>query len=165
MPGFAGKRRFARALRLPAVLASAALLAACGGGEEQQAAAPAKKSVDKPAAAAAKAPAPNDGPDSLKANAVVTGKTSAAVDLKFDVLSKPDPGQEFQIELVFLPRAPADSLEVEITSIPGITLVSGGIPNRSGTTAQSTATIMPEPSSSPASVGAAAPNSYRPPAM
>ena len=112
--------------RALAVVSLAALLVACGGGEEQQAAAPAKKSVDKPAAAAAKAPAPADGPDSLKANAVVTGKTSAPVDLKFDVLSKPDPGQEFQIELVFLPRAPADSLEVEITSIPGITLVSGG---------------------------------------
>jgi hypothetical protein len=112
--------------RSVALFALAALLVACGGGEEQQAAAPAKKSVDKPATAAAKAPAPADGPDGLKANAVVTGKTSAAVDLKFDVLSKPDPGQEFQIELVFLPRAPADSLEVEITSIPGITLVSGG---------------------------------------
>lgn len=112
--------------RALAVVSLSALLVACGGGEEQQAAAPAKKSVDKPAAAAAKASVPVDGPDSLKANAVVTGKTSAPVDLKFDVLSKPDPGQEFQIELVFLPRAPADSLEVEITSIPGITLVSGG---------------------------------------
>jgi hypothetical protein len=117
------RRAFHRAF---ALVALAALLAACGGGEEKQAAAAPKKSVDKPAAAAAKIPAPADGPDSLKANAVVTGKTSAAVDLKFDVLSKPDPGQEFQIELVFLPRTAADSLEVEVTSIPGITLVSGG---------------------------------------
>lgn len=111
--------------RTLAVFALAALLVACGGGEEQHAAAPAKKPADKPAAAAAKAPVPADGPDSLKANAVATGKTSAAVDLKFDVLSKPDPGQEFQLELVFLPRTAADLLEVEVTSIPGVTLVSG----------------------------------------
>lgn len=111
--------------RTLAFFALAALLVACGGGEEQQAAAPAKKPVDKPAAAAAKAPAPADGPDSLKANAVVTGKTSAAVDLKFDVLSKPEPGQEFQVELVFLPRAAADLLEVEVTAIPGVAIVSG----------------------------------------
>ena len=116
-------RAFHRAF---AVVALAALLAACGGREEKQADAAPEKPVDKPAAAAAKLPAPADDPDSLKANAVATGKTSAAVDLKYDVLSKPDPGQEFQIELVFLPRAAADSLEVEITSIPGITLVSGG---------------------------------------
>ncbi len=109
-----------------ALAALAALLAGCGRGEEEQAAAPAKKSADKPAAAAGKAPVAPDGPDSLKANAVAMGKTSAAVDLKYDVLSKPDPGEEFQIELVFLPRAAADSLEVEFTPIPGITLVSGG---------------------------------------
>jgi hypothetical protein len=111
--------------RTLAVFALAALLVACGGGEEQHAAAPAKKPADKPAAAAAKAPVPADGPDSLKANAVVTGKTSAAVDLKFDVLSKPEPGQEFQVELVFLPRAAADQLDVEVTAIPGVAIVSG----------------------------------------
>jgi hypothetical protein len=68
----------------------------------------------------------DDGPDSLKANAVATGKTAAAVDLKYDVLAKPDPGMDFQIELVFLPRVAADSLEVEVTGIPGVAIVSGG---------------------------------------
>jgi hypothetical protein len=111
--------------RAIALVALGTLLVGCGRGEQEQAA-PAQKPADKPAAAAAKAPTAADDPDSLKANAVTSGKTSAAVDLKYDVLSKPDPGQEFQIELVFLPRAAAESLEVEITSIPGITLVSGG---------------------------------------
>jgi len=109
-----------------AVVALAALVAACGGGEEEQAAAVAKKPVEKPAAAAAKAAAPADGPDSLKANAVATGKTAAGVDLKYDVLAKPDPDQDFEIELVFLPRVAADALEVEVTGIPGVAIVSGG---------------------------------------
>jgi hypothetical protein len=60
------------------------------------------------------------------ANAVVTGKTTAPVDLKYDLLAKPAVGQPFEIELVFLPRLPADSLEVEVTGIPGLTIVSGG---------------------------------------
>jgi hypothetical protein len=47
------------------------------------------------------------------------------VDLKYDVAAKPDPGQDFQIELVFLPRVAADALEVEVTPIPGINIVSG----------------------------------------
>lgn len=108
-----------------ALVALGAVLAGCGRGDEEPTAAPAKKSADQPVAAA-KAPASTDGPDSSKANAVASGKTSAAVDLKYDLLSKPDPGREFQIELVFLPRVAADSLEVEFTSIPGITLASGG---------------------------------------
>jgi hypothetical protein len=107
------------------VVALSALLAACGGGEQEQTAAAGKKAVDKPAAAA-KAPTKDDGPDSLKANAVATGKTAAAVDLKYDVLAKPDPGMDFQIELVFLPRVAAESLEVEVTGIPGVAIVSGG---------------------------------------
>jgi hypothetical protein len=101
-----------------------ALLAACGGGEEQPASAPAPKAADKPPVAAT-APAKADDPDSRLATAVATGKTSAGVDLKYDVAARPDPGQDFQIELVFLPRVAADTLEVEVTPIPGITIVSG----------------------------------------
>ena len=109
-----------------AAVALSALLAACGGGDRDEAATAAKQPVEKPAVAAAKAPAPADDPDSLKANAVATGKTAAGVDLKYDVLAKPDPGQDFEIELVFLPRVAADALEVEVTAIPGVAIVSGG---------------------------------------
>lgn len=107
-----------------AVVSVTALLAACGRDDEQAASAPAEKAAEKPAAAA-KPPAKADDPDSRLATAVAAGKTSAGVDLKYDVAAKPDPGQDFQIELVFLPRVAADALEVEVTPIPGITLVSG----------------------------------------
>lgn len=117
----ASHRVFQRAL---VVVAMAALLAACGGGEEPSAAASATKTAEKPAAAA-KAPAKADDPDSRLATAVATGKTSAGVDLKYDVPARPGPGQDFQIELVFLPRVAADTLEVEVTPIPGVTIVSG----------------------------------------
>jgi len=56
----------------------------------------------------------------------VTGKTAAAVDLKYDVLAKPDVGQPFEVELALLPRVAADALEVEVTGMPGLTIVSGG---------------------------------------
>ena len=73
------------------------------------------------------AAAPAESPDDKRmANAVVTGKTTAPVDLKYDVLAKPNVGQPFEVELAFSPRLPADALEVEVTGIPGLTVVSGG---------------------------------------
>ena len=114
------------ATRVLAVVALAAVLVACGRGEEEQAAA-----TDTPAAADAPADGatapPVESPDDKRmANAVVTGKTTAPVDLKYDVLAKPDVGQPFEIELAFSPRLPADALEIEVTGIPGLTVVSGG---------------------------------------
>ena len=108
------------------VLALAALLSACGRGDEQQAA-----STGTPAGSAAapeaQATAPAESPDEKRmANAVVTGKTTAPVDLKYDVLARPEVGQPFEIELVLMPRLAADALEVEATGIPGLTVVSGG---------------------------------------
>lgn len=115
-----------RALRRTlAVVVFAALITACGRSDEEPAAAPAKDVPEKKPAAVASAPSKADDPDSRLATAVATGKTSAGVDLKYDVAAKPDPGQDFQIELVFLPRVAADALEVEVTPIPGVTIVSG----------------------------------------
>jgi hypothetical protein len=111
--------------RLVAMLALASLLAACSRGGQEEVAA-----TEKPAAAGTPAGAPTmpvPSPDDARmANAVVTSKTTAPVDLKYDVLAKPAVGQPFEIELVFLPRLPADSLEVEATGIPGLVVVSGG---------------------------------------
>jgi hypothetical protein len=111
--------------RVVAILALTGLLAACGRGEKDEAAA-----TDTPAAAGSTAgptAAPAESPDDKRmANAVVTGKTSAPVDLKYDLLAKPEVGQPFEIELVFQPRLPADALEVEVTGIPGLTVVNGG---------------------------------------
>lgn len=114
------------AARVVAVVALAGLLAACGRGEEEKAA-----TTDTPAAngaPVADAPAPPaESPDDQRmATAVVTGKTSAPVDLKYDVLAKPNVGQPVEIELALLPRLAADTLEVEVTGIPGLTVVSGG---------------------------------------
>lgn len=116
IPGTAG--------RILALVALSALLAACGGGDEQVAAKP-------PAAPAAEgaaggAPSAESPEDKRMANAVVTGKTSAPVNLKFDILSKPDVGTPFEIELALLPRLAADTLDVEVAGIPGLTVVSGG---------------------------------------
>ena len=105
------------------VLALAAALAACGGGDDDaKTSKRAGKAPDEAASAAAAAVSPEDA---RMANAVVTGKTTAPVDLKYDVLAKPAAGQPFEIELAFLPRLAADTLEVEVTGIPGLTVVSG----------------------------------------
>ena len=114
------------ATRVLAVVALAAVLAACGRGKDEQAAATDTPPADA-GAAAGSAAVPAESPDDKRmANAVVTGKTTAPVDLKYDVLAKPDVGQPFEIELAFSPRLPADALEVEVTGIPGLTVVSGG---------------------------------------
>jgi len=126
--------RSATASRILAVIALAAMLAACGRGEEQTAATPATPAADGKAADAAAAPA--ESPDDKRmANAVATGKVAAPVDLKYDVLAKPDVGQPFEIELALLPRLAADALEVEVTGIPGLTVVSGGASRFEGITA------------------------------
>ena len=121
------------ATRVLAVVALAAVLAACGRGDEEQAAV-----TDTPAAAGAPAggaAAPVESPDDKRmANAVVTGKVGAPVDLKYDVLAKPDVGQPFEVELAFLPRLAADALEIEVTGIPGLTVVSGGTTRFGGVT-------------------------------
>jgi len=105
-------------------LALACTLAACGGGDEAKNGKRAAKASDEAADATAVTKSPEDA---RMANAVATGKTSAPVDLKYDLLTKPAAGQPFEIELAFLPRLAADTLEVEVTGIPGLTVVSGGV--------------------------------------
>lgn len=108
-----------------AIATLAALLAACSRGDDQQAASTATPAATGAATDAAATPA--ESPDDKRmANAVATGKVGAAVDLKYDVLAKPDVGQPFEVELVLLPRLAADALEIEVTGIPGLTVVSGG---------------------------------------
>jgi hypothetical protein len=104
-------------------LAFACTLAACGGGDEAKNGKRATKASDEAPNATAVAKSPEDA---RMANAVATGKTSAPVDLKYDLLTKPAAGQPFDIELAFLPRQAADTLEVEVTGIPGLTVASGG---------------------------------------
>lgn len=111
--------------RVLAVVALAAVLAACGRGEEQAAVTPAPSATPEGGTPSA---APVETPEDKRlANAVPTGKTAAPVDLKYDVLAKPQVGQPFEIELALLPRLAADALEVEVTGIPGLAIVSGSV--------------------------------------
>ena len=110
--------------RVLALILLASLAVACGGGEEKAAkeaaatASAAKKAKDKAGDAA---PVVDDG----LANAVAVGKAAAAVDLRYGLSAKPTIGQPFEVELTFIPRVPADSLEVEAAGMPGLTLAGG----------------------------------------
>ncbi len=74
-------------------------------------------------AAAAAPPASADEKHARLASAVVDSKTTAPVDMKYDVLAKPALGQPFEVEMTFDTRLPADRLEIEITEAPGLTIV------------------------------------------
>jgi len=112
-------------VHLMPLIALSILLSACGGSDEPAAGAAA--TPESAAVAESPVAAPAESPeDKRMANAVVTSKTSAPVDLKYDVLTKPEIGQPFEIELALLPRLRADALEVEVTGIPGLAVVSGG---------------------------------------
>jgi hypothetical protein len=110
-----------RALRLIAFLVLIAAQSGCGGSDDSDRAA----SQDKEKSTARKAAPARTGDDAL-ANAVVVGKAVAPVMLKYDLSAKPEVGQPFEIELTFLPRQAADSLEAEISGMPGLTVVTGG---------------------------------------
>jgi len=126
--------RTGAAARVLAVVAMAAVIAACSRGDDESSAATATSGAA--GAAADATPTPAESPDDQRmANAVATGKVGAPVDLKYDVLAKPDPGQPFEVELALLPRLAADALEVEVTGIPGLTVVSGGATRFEGVTA------------------------------
>jgi len=102
------------------------LLVGCGKSAEDKPA-PAKTKETTAAAKVAQAADAAAAVEARKyehmANAVVTSKSAAAVDLKYDVLAKPEVGQTFDVELNFLARLPADTLEVEVGDMPGLTIV------------------------------------------
>jgi len=115
------------ALAAAAALLASALVAGCGRGKDQDAVANAEK--DKAAQAEPAADMPATPPanavekESRMATAVVDGKTTAPVDMRYDLPSKPGLGEPFEVELAFDTRSPADMLEVEITEAPGLTIV------------------------------------------
>ena len=103
----------------------AALAVACGGGDGKPAAKAAKSAAAAGEASKKVAETPGKAADDGLANAVAVGKTAAAVDLKYDLPTRPAAGQPFEVELVFLPRIPADTLDVQATGMPGL-IVAGG---------------------------------------
>ena len=104
-----------------------ALATGCGGKTDEEAAAQAPKSAATASANQSAATADKARlEDERLANAVATGKSSAPLDLKYDITVKPTVGQPFEMELTFLPRMSADALEVEISAVEGLTLVGSG---------------------------------------
>lgn len=122
-----GTRHGARVLLL--ALLAGAVAAGCSGGKDDAAAEQTGKARTDATAADAAAGGPATPPagasekQSRLAQAVADGKTTAPVDMKYDVLSKPAVGQPFEVELAFEPRLPADTLDVEVTEAPGLVLV------------------------------------------
>jgi lipoprotein-anchoring transpeptidase ErfK/SrfK len=107
-----------------AASALAVLLAACGGGGEDPTAPVPATPEGKSEQPATSARPPEQVGDPNFATAVATGKTAAGVDLKYDLPAKPQPGQDFEVALALLPRVQADTLEVEVTGIEGLTIVN-----------------------------------------
>lgn len=56
------------------------------------------------------------------AQAVSSGKPGAAVQLRYDILGKPQVGEPVEIELALVPQADADTLSVHIGGMDGLAL-------------------------------------------
>jgi hypothetical protein len=119
--------QFARALGV--ALVGGVLAAGCGGGDDESASS-AETRTSKQEEGGDQKPTPEttatvktaDPADPKMATAVADAKTTAPVDLQYDLPVKPQIGQPFVVELVLKPRLPADSLDVEIGDSPGITI-------------------------------------------
>ena len=118
----------AAAVRSLCVLGIATVLVA-GCGKEEEAAVPVATNHPGQATArgpSATTPANSDATaaakDAQMATAVTDGKPGAAVDLRYDVPSKPEVNQPFAVELEFDPRLPADTLDIEIGDSPGLSI-------------------------------------------
>ena len=115
------------AVALSMLLVACLNLAACGDSSPpEKPAVPAEAVRQKggdPEAARNDRPAA-DAAGSRLANAVATSKGGAAVDLFYDISLRPVAAQPVEVELVFEPRAAADALEVEVSAVPGLTIVS-----------------------------------------
>lgn len=109
------------------LLLSAALsagIAGCGGKEEAGETTdskPAQPAADK-AAQAKQAEIARDARRS--ANAVTTGNAGAALDLQYELAPRPVSGQPFSLDLAFVPRLPADSLDAQLSATPGLRITS-----------------------------------------
>jgi len=111
-------------LRIILLLAIAGC-AACHRGPGSAPAAPAKPKAGAHAAAAS---SNGQNPQQLTAEmveAVTQGKAQAPIEVKFDLLERPVPGQPLHIALALLPQAAARSATVAVTGSDGLTLDPG----------------------------------------
>jgi hypothetical protein len=91
-------------------------LAACSSEQEPEVATDAAN-----ASQAAKVAKAND-PTARMARAVGGGKQGAAVDIKYDFLSKPAVGKPVEVELALIPNAGVKSMQIVIGGMDGLTL-------------------------------------------
>jgi hypothetical protein len=114
-----------------AVALAGLLVAACGGGDDGDTADSKKTAAETADTAAAGSKAGGAGATNVKvtppadarmASAVADSKTSAPIDLLYDLPVKPEVGQPFTVELAVKPRVPADTLDLDIGDSPGITI-------------------------------------------
>jgi hypothetical protein len=102
------------------------LVAACGGGGDDGDKDSAKAAAEGGAGTKKGGDAPTvkvtESKDPRMATAVADSKTSAPIDLLYDLPAKPEVGQPFTLELAVKLRVPADTLDLEIGDSPGITI-------------------------------------------
>jgi hypothetical protein len=102
--------------RVCALFISMLVLYGCGEAPEDQVVEP------KPSAALQREVAALQDPTLKMARAVGSGKPGAAVELKYDILVKPEPGVATEVNLALIPSASADAMTLKISAMDGITL-------------------------------------------
>lgn len=108
-----------RLIFLIMIVSGALSIAACNSEPEPEATQAAAPAPQQPASAPAKQA---DDPTAKMARAVGDGKPGAAVDLRYEIASKPEVGMPTEIQIVFVPRAGVDAMDATITGMEGITV-------------------------------------------
>jgi hypothetical protein len=110
--------------RILSLVAAALLLVACDSEPAPESRAESVASVAKPKPATpakSAAGAANDATAKM-ARAVGNGKPGAAVDIKYDILARPEAGKAVQIDVALVPGPGVDAMEATFTGMDGITL-------------------------------------------
>lgn len=97
-----------------------AVLAACNSEPAPEV--KAAKSSPPKAAAAKPAPVVAADPAEKMARAVGNGKPGAAVDIRYDILSRPEAGKPVEVEVALIPRAGVEAMDATFSGMDGITL-------------------------------------------
>jgi hypothetical protein len=140
-------------VRIFSLIAAAALLTACNSesapeskSEPSAKAAKAKPSAAAKAAATATAAA-NDATAKM-ARAVGNGKPGAAVDIRYDILARPEAGKAVEVEVALVPGPGVDSMEATFAGMDGVTLagpLSASFPTvKAGEPYKHTLSLLPD---------------------
>lgn len=101
-------------------VACVATLAACGS-DPDPAATTQPAATPQPTVQAPPAPATAD-PTAKMARAVGGGKPGAAVDIKYEFLSRPEVSKPVELEVALIPSAGVDSMEATFSGMEGVTI-------------------------------------------